>query len=67
MKLTDKMKENIGIAYLQLHDDHEAVEKALGRPVYTHEFGMNRQGLKDEIQKVWDKAISERIVKKEIL
>lgn len=24
---------------------HEAVEKALGRSVWTHEFGMNREGL----------------------
>ena len=28
---------------------HEAVEKALGRPVFTHEFGLNYQGLKDEL------------------
>lgn len=28
---------------------HEAVEKTLGRPVYTHEFGLNFQGLKDEL------------------
>lgn len=28
---------------------HEAVEKTVGRPVYTHEFGMNRDGLIKEI------------------
>jgi hypothetical protein len=28
---------------------HEAVEQTLGRPVYTHEFGLNFQGLKDEL------------------
>ncbi len=28
---------------------HEAVEKTLGRPVYTHEFCLNMQGLKKEI------------------
>lgn len=28
---------------------HEAIEKTLGRPVYTHEFGLNREGLKDEL------------------
>jgi len=28
---------------------HEAVEKTLGRPVYTHEFGLNREGLLDEL------------------
>jgi hypothetical protein len=29
---------------------HEAVEKALGRPVYTHEFGLNRAGLIEEMR-----------------
>lgn len=24
---------------------HKAVEEALGRPVFTHEFGLNREGL----------------------
>ncbi len=28
---------------------HEAVEKALHRPVYTHEFGLNLDGLKREL------------------
>ena len=28
---------------------HEAVEKALGRPVFTHEFGLNREGLRREL------------------
>ncbi len=28
---------------------HEAVEKTLGRPVYTHEFGLNWDGLKSEL------------------
>ena len=28
---------------------HEAIEKALGRPVYTHEFGINAEGLKQEL------------------
>lgn len=27
---------------------HEAVEQALGRPVYTHEFGRNLDGLRAE-------------------
>jgi hypothetical protein len=27
---------------------HEAVENVLGRPVYTHEFGLNADGLKAE-------------------
>jgi len=29
---------------------HEAVEKTLGRPVYTHEFGRNRNGLLAEMK-----------------
>jgi hypothetical protein len=28
---------------------HEAVEKALDRPVWTHEFGLNRDGLISEL------------------
>lgn len=28
---------------------HEAVEKTLGRPVYTHEFGLNYDGLIAEL------------------
>lgn len=30
---------------------HEAVEKALGRPVWTHEFGFNVEGLRKELLK----------------
>jgi hypothetical protein len=28
---------------------HEAVEKTIGRPVYTHEFGRNIDGIRNEI------------------
>lgn len=28
---------------------HEAIEKTLGRPVFTHEFALNLNGLKDEL------------------
>ena len=28
---------------------HEAISEALGRDVYTHEFGLNLQGLRDEL------------------
>jgi len=28
---------------------HEAVEKTIGRPVWTHEFGMNSEGIRSEI------------------
>lgn len=30
---------------------HEGVEKLLGRPVFTHEFGLNYDGLKEEATK----------------
>ncbi len=29
---------------------HEAVEKVLGRSVFTHEFGLNREGLIAELE-----------------
>lgn len=29
---------------------HRAIEIALARPVYTHEFGLNREGLLAELQ-----------------
>lgn len=29
---------------------HEAIEKALGRPVWTHELGLNHEGLKLELE-----------------
>lgn len=28
---------------------HKAIEEALGRPVYTHEFGLNYDGLRKEL------------------
>jgi hypothetical protein len=28
---------------------HEAVEKTLGRPVFTHEFGLNADGIRKEL------------------
>ncbi len=31
---------------------HEKVEAVLGRPVYTHEFGLNRNGLILEARKI---------------
>jgi hypothetical protein len=31
---------------------HEAVEKTIGRPVFTHELGLNADGIKAEIEKV---------------
>lgn len=46
------------VAKFQLFEDklcmpfgvfHEAMEKALGRSVFTHEFGLNYEGLKREL------------------
>lgn len=31
-------------------DFHRAIEMALGRPVWTHEFGLNRDGLIQELE-----------------
>ena len=28
---------------------HKAIKEALGRPVFTHEFGLNRDGLRKEL------------------
>ena len=47
------------IAWFQIHQDrlcipfsvfHEAVEHVLGRPVFTHEFGLNHDGLIAEME-----------------
>ena len=57
----NKLYENMSyrqIAEFQIEQDrlcmpfdifHEAIEKTLGRPVFTHEFGFNREGLKKEL------------------
>lgn len=46
------------IAELQIEQDplcvpfdlfHKSVEECLKRPVYTHEFGLNREGLRKEL------------------
>lgn len=37
-------------AYYQLH---ESVELLLGRPVWTHEFGINADGLRQEAERAW--------------
>ena len=35
---------------MPFNEFHKAVEEALGRPVWTHEFGLNRDGLLAELQ-----------------
>lgn len=32
---------------------HEAIELLLGRPVYTHEFGISADALKQEAERAW--------------
>lgn len=41
---------------------HKAVEATLGRPVWTHEFGLNRKGLTDELLGLADAPSFEQIV-----
>lgn len=41
---------------------HEAVEKALGRPVWTHEFGMNFDGIVQELLGERDAPTMEEII-----
>jgi len=41
---------------------HEAVEKALGRPVYTHEFGLNLKGLQKEVMGKQEAPTLEEII-----
>lgn len=41
---------------------HEAVEKSLGRPVFTHEFGIGVDGLKKEFLGVREHPTFEEIV-----
>ena len=41
---------------------HEAVEKALGRPVFTHEFGLNLDGLKRELLQISPAPTMEEII-----
>lgn len=49
-------------AYYQIQEDillgnfshfHEAIELLLGRPVYTHEFGISHEALVQEAERVW--------------
>lgn len=41
---------------------HEAVEKVLGRPVFTHEFGMNYEGIVKEYLGVEEPPTFEEII-----
>jgi hypothetical protein len=41
---------------------HEAVEKALGRPVFTHEFGLNYDGIIQELLGERDAPTLEQII-----
>lgn len=59
------------IAIFQLYEDllcmpfeifHEAVEKTLDRPVWTHEFGLNHEGLKRELSGIFPAPTMEEIL-----
>lgn len=41
---------------------HEAVEKTLGRPVFTHEFGLNRAGIQAELDGTGPAPTMEEII-----
>ena len=41
---------------------HEAIEKVLGRPVYTHEFGLNYDGIVEEYLGEKDAPTLEEII-----
>ena len=41
---------------------HKAIEDALGRPVYTHEFGLNRDGLRKELNGEKESPTLEEII-----
>ncbi len=41
---------------------HEAIEKTIGRPVFTHEFALNREGLKRELFEFKDAPTMEEII-----
>jgi len=41
---------------------HEAIEKVLDRPVYTHEFGLNLNGIKEEYLKTKQSPTLEEII-----
>jgi hypothetical protein len=40
----------------------DAVEKSLGRPVFTHEFGLNVDGLKKEFLRIGDPPTLKEII-----
>lgn len=59
------------IVRLQLFEDklcvpfsrfHEAIEKVLGRPVFTHEFGLNYEGIVKEYLGVKEPPTMEEII-----
>jgi len=39
---------------------HEGIEKLLGRPVWTHEFGINMDNIKRDAQLAWEGHVKSR-------
>ncbi len=47
-KVLDQLKEEVlKVPFSQFHAD---LEEVLGRPVWTHEIGLNYQGIIDELE-----------------
>lgn len=42
---------------------HEALEKTIGRPIFTHEFGLNVEGLRDELFNGKERPTFDEIIK----
>ena len=57
-----KFQMSHGLSCMPFDVFHEAVEKTLGRPVYTHEFGLNMDGLKAELFDGADPPTLEEII-----
>lgn len=43
----------------EFSDFHKGIERLLGRPVWTHEFGVNMDGLREEARKAYAGTFTE--------
>ena len=50
---------NENILLVKFSDFHKGVEELLGRPVWTHEFGLDLAGLRHDAQKAWDGLLTD--------
>lgn len=49
IQMQAKIQLEQDLLFMPFGDFHHAIEVALGRPVFTHEFGLNRGGLMVEL------------------